>query len=125
MRDRESGTVYLSGQLYRAVVPDGSCFTLEERQPLSHWSAGAISDSKAPELYPELDGAAGVDSAVESGHYGSLRAKGQGQGQGQHGTRAGGTRACYITLAKMNRELIARCGQTGPLIQGGGHPNTS
>ena len=97
VRDRESGTVYLSGRLYRGVVPDGSCFTLEERRPLHHLPAGAVSDS-APELLA-LGGVEGVDNVMAG--RGSW-AKGQGQGQ------AGGARACYITLAKMNRELTAR-----------------
>ena len=89
--------MFLSGQLYRGVVPDGSCFTLEERRPLHHRPAGAVSDGMPEHL--ALGGAADVDTAMAG--WGSW-AKAHGQGQ------ASGARACYITLAKMNRELIAR-----------------
>ena len=91
--DRETGAVYLSGQLYRPVYPDGSCCVMER---------DAVSPCSLALSTMDITGG---DAGGYGGSYTTVNTSDLGTRRDDSITWLG---RCNITLTKMNTELIAR-----------------
>ena len=96
--DRETGAVYLSGQLYRPVYPDGSCCVME-RDAVSPCS---LTLSAMDVTGGDAGGSGGTYTTVNTSNNNNL-----GSRRDDSNTWLGLGR-CNIVLTKMNTELIAR-----------------